>query len=777
MLIVWFILLRHGDSGSSAAVVNMPSQRVAPSQAENSVSVTLERNVAYNRQSTTRRQRPLSTVAAGTTNPTTRTRRAGPAALFAATLAFAIPVLADPTPGNPEPGSAGSAAQAESSNGTKLDDLVVSATRTERSRFTTPAAVSVVSREDIANTQPFGFQDVFESVPGVNILGGPRRIAEEPAIRGFADEQVVIRLDGTRQNFNKAHGGRFLIDPDLLRTVEVLRGAGSAIYGSGALGGAFVLETVSGRDLTTGAEGLGVRQKVGWQGNGEEWSSFTTGYGQVGRFDVLASYVVRDAGDDLETGAGESILATRDEIGSGLMKFGWQPGEHQRLELGLDRFDNDGRNPTNANARATATNLVDRDTERKAARLRYRLDDPDNRWFDIDAAIYRNNVDTREFRLDDGRVDDTGFETRGLELTNTSTLASVRGALVRLTYGIEAYTDEQRGTRNGDDRPQFPDAEVEYRAAFVQAELPLGGGLNLIPGLRFDAFEYDADAGFPGREEDQVTPRLALGWQPAESLYLWGEYAEAFRAPSLTELFADGVHFVVPLGPGRLVVNEFLPTPNLEAEESEQFQVGARWQSDDLFDAGMTLELDVVGYHNDVENFVDQFIVFISGDPSFDPISGLLVFPGFTTNRNVDAEIRGAEFSARLSSDGGYLDATLTTVDGEGGGGEDLASIQADRAVLEGGIFLAGGEVTLGARLVAAADRRDVPDGALATPGYGKADVFAAYFPRRGPLEGFEFRLAVDNVFDKDFRIHPNGIDEPGRSVRISVARAFEWLK
>jgi len=658
-----------------------------------------------------------------------------------------------------------------------LDDVVVSATRTERQRFSTPAAVSVVSREDIARVQPYGFQDVFETVPGVNVFGGPRRIAEEPAIRGFADEQVVIRLDGTRQNFNKAHGGRFLIDPDLLRSIEVLRGAGSAIYGSGALGGAFVLETVSGRDLTAAAQGAGLRQKVGWQGNGEEWSSFTTGYGRAGAFDALASYVVRDVGDDLETGAGETILATRDEIENGLLKLGWQPGEHQRLELGLDRFENDGRNPTNANAPATATNLVDRDTERKAARLRYRLNDPDNRWFNIDAAVYRNDIETRELRLDDGRVDDTDFETRGLELTNSSRLAGFADESIRLTWGVEAYTDEQRGTRNGADRPQFPDAEVAYRAAFFQAELPLPGDLSLIPGLRFDGFEYDADTGFSGRDEDEITPRLALGWQPNDSLYLWGEYAEAFRAPSLTELFADGVHFIVPLGPDQVVINEFIPTPDLEPEESVQFQLGARWREEDLFDTGLTLELDAVGYHNDVENFVDQFVVLISGDPSFDPISGQLVFPGLTTNRNVDAEIRGAEFGARLSGGGGYLDAALTTIDAEGAGGEDLASTQADRAVLEAGVYLAGGEVTLGARLVAAADRRDVPDGALATPGYGKTDVFVEYFPRGGPLGGFEFRLAVDNLFDKDFRIHPNGIDEPGRGVRISVARDFEWLK
>jgi len=83
----------------------------------------------------------------------------------------------------------------------------------------------------------------------------------------------------------------------------------------------------------------------------------------------------------------------------------------------------------------------------------------------------------------------------------------------------------------------------------------------------------------------------------------------------------------------------------------------------------------------------------------------------------------------------------------------------------------------VGAELVAAADRRDVPEDALQTPGFGKTDVFANYLPRRGPLAGFEFRLAVDNVFDKDHRIHPNAIEQPGRSFRISIARDLQWLQ
>lgn len=676
---------------------------------------------------------------------------------------------------NDEPRSAGSFEP--STELFSLATLVVSATRTERLQFTTPAAISSLNQSDIRRIQPYGYQDLFEQIPGVNIFGGPRRIAEEPSIRGFADEQVAIRVDGARQNFNKAHGGRFFVDPALIESVEVLRGASSAVWGSGALGGAFIIRTSTGRDRTGGRDGLGLRTGFGYDDNGDQWRASVTAYGQHGSFDWLAGGVVRDIGEDLSDGGGDDILATRDEIRSGQLKLGFEPDLIQRFELSYERFENDGNNPTNANSVATPSNLVDRSTEREQTRFSYRADDPENRWLDLTLTAYDNDVTTDEFRLIDQRIDRTDFQTRGIELVNTAEIGAIAGNPVRVTVGAEYYSDEQSGQRDGTDRPQFPDAQVDYRAVFAQAEIDLAAGWSLIPGLRHDDFEYTASAAFPTRDDNQTTPRLALGWQPVESTYLWAEYAEAFRGPSLTELYADGVHFVVPLGPGQVVINEFVPTPNLEPEHARQVQIGGRWRADELFGTGMSLDLEATAWRSRVDNYVDQIVIFIAGDPTFDPITQTLVFPGITTNRGVDARLEGAEFSATLRHRHGYLRADATMVDGEQrDSGEDLASVQPDRLALGAGLYFLDRQLTVGGEVILSRARDDVPDGALATPGYGKTDLFVSYLPSAGALAGLEFRLAVDNAFDKDYRIHPNGIDQPGRSVRLSIASEFQWL-
>ena len=78
--------------------------------------------------------------------------------------------------------------------------------------------------------------DLLEFTPGVEVDGGPRRNGQTVSIRGFDDEAIITMIDGRRQNFEAAHDGRFYIDPSLLKSVEIVKGSSSAIYGGGAIG-------------------------------------------------------------------------------------------------------------------------------------------------------------------------------------------------------------------------------------------------------------------------------------------------------------------------------------------------------------------------------------------------------------------------------------------------------------------------------------------------------------------------------------------------------------
>ena len=204
------------------------------------------------------------------------------------------------------------------------ETVVVTASRAETPLLTAPAAITVRSAEELASEAARTFADLFDGIPGISIQGNARRITEAPNIRGFADQQVVVRQDGARQNFNAAHGGRFFTDPDLLERVEVLRGANSAVFGSGALGGVVSLTTRDARDLLAAGENFGGRYRVGFQSNGRDLSQSLAAFGAKDSLEALASVTLGGTGQP--TGTGRRSRTPRTKCGTGWSSSGGRGG-------------------------------------------------------------------------------------------------------------------------------------------------------------------------------------------------------------------------------------------------------------------------------------------------------------------------------------------------------------------------------------------------------------------------------------------------------------------
>ncbi len=659
-------------------------------------------------------------------------------------------------------------------------EVIEVSTRTPRSLFETPAAVGVVDGAYIQLLQPVGFQEVFDTVPGVEIMGGARRIAEEPSIRGFSDTQIILRVDGARRNFDLAHRGRFLLDPELVKRIEVMRGSSSTLYGSGGLGGVIDVETVDASDLLGPGETVGGRIKLGYQSNGQEPLVSGGLYTVQGRWDILTHLVYRETTEDLEDGAGDDILDSQDRIFNGLAKLGFAPTDHQHLELFVNVFDSAGQNPTNAQSESSPETLVDRDTRAYDARLSYSYR-PDTRFIDLTAVAYYTDLEVREDRIIDGRLDVSDFESWGIDIKNIMQLLEGEDASLRLAFGAEVFGDSQSGTRDGADRTQFPDAERTFAAGYAQLEWDLFGDLiDIVPGIRFDHFDLEAEGGFPDRSEGEVSPRVSIGLRPTEDIYIWASWARAFRAPSLTELYVDGIHFTVPLGPDpqsgvdQLVVNEFIPSPDLEPEVATSYEIGARYGRQGVFLRRDRLDASISYFHTDVDDFIDQRVVFISGRPSFTPPFGPLVFPGSTVNSNLDAEIHGLEGELLYEADGWLFSVSGHWIDAENRDtGEGLGSILQNRLALRLERSWHQHGLRLGAKLVAGFDKDDVPADVEPGEGYETLDLYAAWQPQTGVLRGTRFGVGIDNVTDADFAVFPMVIRQPGRSFRLSVSRRF----
>ena len=707
-----------------------------------------------------------------------RARSGGTAPLPFAALALAVALAAAaPAAGQPEreplAEDAGSEpAEAEAAGEDPRADLpefaetvVVTASRTEAPLLTVPAAVTVRSAGEAASEVPRAFTDLFEGIPGVSIQGNARRITESPTIRGFSDEQVVVRQDGGRQNFNGAHAGRFFVDPDLIERLEVRRGASSSIYGSGALGGVVALTTKSARGLLEPGQRFGGRYRVGYQSNGRDRSQSFAVFSANDDFDALANLTVGGTREAIRDGNGAAIPNTEDEIRSTLLKAGWNPGAGARIELSYQGFDSRGAEPTNANSLEGP--LVNRDTGFGGLRAALRLDPPDSDRLDLHLLAYRNAIAVDERMIVEPRHDVSAFETLGFEAHNTARFRLGGASRLALSAGVEAYRDTQSGTRDGAARLQFPDAEVGYAAAFVHAEADLGERLRVSAGLRRDAWSVSSDR-FAARSESQVSPQATAGVLLGGTGFLWVGAARGFRAPSLTEMYADGLHFQFPIGSVQ-VLNWFRPAPDLPAERGTSWEAGFRGGRD-------ALSFDGACFRQTVANYIAQEVLLV--DPLFPvtaaPDDGGELLTGSTYNRSLSAGLNGCEAGVRyerprlrMRLNGSLLDTV------EEAGGLTLANAPANSLYFHLSARAPALGLELGGRVTVAGERREIPAGIEESDGYRVVDVFARYRPDDGPLSGMDWTLSLNNATDEYFAVFPAVVPQPGRSLRLSASYRF----
>ena len=124
-----------------------------------------------------------------------------------------------------------------------LDDMVVTATRTESKMVDVPVNATVISAEKIADRHYLDVADALKDVPGATVLDTGVGAGEKKVVLN-GDDRVLVLVDGKRVNFDMgAASGRssydlkMLPDVSLIERVEVIKGHGGALYGSDAVGG------------------------------------------------------------------------------------------------------------------------------------------------------------------------------------------------------------------------------------------------------------------------------------------------------------------------------------------------------------------------------------------------------------------------------------------------------------------------------------------------------------------------------------------------------------
>ena len=451
-------------------------------------------------------------------------------------------------------------------------EVVVTASRGALAAADVPVSVAVVDAEDLAARGQVTLDDALRTTPGVTLADNQVSVRGSSGFSYNVGSRVLFLVDGAPMLGPDADGVPLDVLPlDLAARVEVVKGPGSALYGSGALGGVVNLITKGFPDrpetlvrVQAGAY-VPVRHaewRAAWADADAPRPFASATVAHARRFsDRTGAWAVASYRGDAGhlRGAGVSRLLVYGKVGHRL-------AGGSRLDVlgGLTRnagdtflYWNGLRDPLNPGAIAlggAATTGTNDNVSLRASLL-------------PTAALVLGPRATLTLRgrvfgvgirpVDDatGRPKPLSEGTVGARYGGEAVLAwDAPAALV--TAGLSADVNAARLSFFADDRVR----RQPEGGAFAQAEWAPARGVAVTPGVRFDAYAVG-----DGRTERQLSPKLTATAALGRGWTARAAYGAGFRVPGVAERYVDDASFF-----------PILANPALRPETSRGVEAGAR---------------------------------------------------------------------------------------------------------------------------------------------------------------------------------------------------------
>ncbi|MEN9361593.1 MAG: hypothetical protein RL095_3128 [Verrucomicrobiota bacterium] len=673
-----------------------------------------------------------------------------------------------------------------------------------------PATVHRLSEEDVRlRLGTANFADTLSRTPGVTVQKtGPGR--GNPIIRGFSGSRNMVLADGVRLNNPILREGPNeywnTLDPWAYTNTEVILGPGSLRYGSDAIGGVVV----------TGTEALPVGEaNAGWQNlDNDLWTRFSTkdmGFQEAfrsrGAYNDTDSYAVGlsrgDHNDQVMSGGETLDNSAYTEMG-GYLRWNHAFDLNNKLILGYDRYQVDDLNRIHTTLDGRywhGTSVGGTFTDSLAnlrARDKYRLTDLDRH-----SAFVRE-----EFRGGEGFISDADYQLSFQRIEEDSNryrnylnpAASSRRheyrwygdntyaanlrlqtdtEAVKFQYGVDASHDSvQSSGRNVTDagvttkRIQgdvADEARYEKLGGWIQGDIHLNDRLDLVLGSRYDVNQMDAEH-VNLNNVDSSLEHTWYSWTNSAHLVLklddqgdssiFAGVRQGYRAPNLSDTTRDG-----EFGTNQVA----LPNTNFDPEHYTTWELGVKAQDAEgqwhgfasvfytriedqitrVTTAGQSHKAGADGYMYGWELGGDYYLteqVGVFG--SLAMVDGVCRnhYQQNDTNPLIDDQYSkvpplNGEFGLRFrdgKEETFFLDTYCEWSDGQ----DDLS--QADRTDTD----------------------RIPPNG---TPGWYTVNARAGWKFAKNQ----DVTLGLENLLDKDYRIHGSGQNEPGRSLTLQYHLKF----
>lgn len=576
----------------------------------------------------------------------------------------------------------GAPAQAQDNDGfywlNRMNQIVVTATRTPVKVEDLAVTVSLRTDGQIADELATDIKDLVRFEPGVSVQRQPARFNAALSatgragndgftIRGIGGNRVLMQVDGVRVpdgfSFGAQSAGRGdYVDIGLIKSVEILRGPSSALYGSDGLAGAVSFITADPADFLEGGKTVGGLVRSAYSSADNEFAETAILAGRSGAWSAMAAYTRRDWQELDNKGTVGGLGAARTEPNpqdgrsdAVLARIVYAPAGGHKLRLTGEYLGTHLFTEGLTGRSATVELLEGIDTgERKRIALDWSWEGSGIIDF-ARAAVFWQDGEDRQFTDEDrtpaaDRERLNTFENRVIGFSADARSDFATGALShRLVFGGDYSRTRQRGLRDGVVPPAgevfptraFPTTDFTRAGLFAGDQITFGA-LTLYPALRLDWYSLDPRKdvllpSFTGASQSgaRLSPKFGAVWKLTDTIRLFGNYATGFKAPE----------------PGQ--VNQFFqnlafgytsrPNPDLGPERSESFEGGLRYSS-------RAVSLDLTAFSSRYRDFISQEVV--SG--SFTPTD-----PAIYQYVNLDrVRVKGAEarFEGRARSG---LHATL----------------------------------------------------------------------------------------------------------------------
>jgi hemoglobin/transferrin/lactoferrin receptor protein len=676
----------------------------------------------------------------------------------------------------------------------ELDSITITATRSERNVDQVSRSVSIISQETIVKRRAADVPRLLREQPGISEAsnGG---LAGQLVIRGFSTQgfRAPLFVDGDR--FRGRNTIEYsLFNPEQIERVEVIRGPASSLYGTDSFGGVIniitkraSLEDITGAfqwrdnslsfDYATVNDLFGGRLQLGGAGNG---------------FDILMGANLRKA-DDFDSPAGE-IPNSGFDAPSFDLRTGYTFAPGQRLEF-TGRYSDIEREraggqfgaPGAANGPGIKQRLMtDRSFKEKYARIAYTGESLlGGNLRDVEASFYWRDLYTHVNVVPNARkpakfvdVFVVGPTVIGGRLKGVT---DINDALA-ITVGSDWYYEDRDGTersvKGGLRSQRDPDTDQLNIGIYGLAEFQATDALQLSGSLRYDHTRTRLDLGFITDQDslelleqsgesiknNPVTGSVGMVWNATDHAILFGNVSTSFRTSSVTELAA--------IGKG---VNRVFRVPNLDIkpEKGINYEAGLRLRYDHW-------QADIAGFYNDLEDLIERNAPVTYKDA-----------PAVQIQNIGEAEVYGVEMQMGwLPTDDWYLSANATYTRGTDKITDTPLTqimpwngfVSARWEPIKHGYYLEGTfEWALDKDRINPAQERKIN-------GYGVFNLYGGFeldeiWP--GLFNGVTVRLAIENLFDKEYRL-PAGVEdirfpvspsnpliEPGRNFMLGLNVKF----